>query len=270
MAADILSRILAWKRQEVALAQQAVPLAQLRQQITTLPPTRDFAQALRKCQSQGSRIIAEIKKASPSAGLIREDFDPVTIARIYATHGAAALSILTDSKFFQGDLRFLSAVRQHIALPLLRKDFIYHPYQLYETRWYGADAVLLIAAALETQQLIDLASLSQELGVEPLVEVHTEAELAKALQCSCRLLGINNRDLHTFHTDVATTLALLPHVPRSHLVVSESGFKDRATMERLEAHGVQAFLIGESLMRAADIGARLDALRGAVTSVSSE
>ena len=170
--------------------------------------------------------------------------------------------MLTDKPFFQGDLAVLQAVRQHVALPLLRKDFILDAYQLYEARLHGADAVLLIASALEVPVLADLASLSRELGLEPFVEVHTAAELEKALSCDCRLIGINNRDLHTFHTDVATTLELLSQVPSGHRVVSESGIRDRATVERLEGHGVAAFLVGESLMREPDIGAKLDQLRG--------
>jgi indole-3-glycerol phosphate synthase len=271
MVADILARILDWKRQEVACARQSLPLPELRQRCATLPATRGFHQALRAQpeqaqlaqRTQAPRIIAEIKKASPSAGLIRADFDPVAIAQIYERHGAAAISVLTDSKFFQGEMGFLSAVRQQVRVPLLRKDFVVDPYQLYEARWYGADAVLLIAAALDVPQLIELAALSQELGLEPLVEVHTAAELEKALACSCRIIGVNNRDLHTFHTDVATTLDLLPQIPSDYLVVSESGLKDHATIARLAAHGVAAFLIGESLMREADIGAKLDALRGA-------
>ena len=263
MVADILARILDWKRQEVALARQILPLVELRQRCETLPPTRGLRQALQAQPDQTPRIIAEVKKASPSAGLIRADFDPVAIAQIYERHGAAAISILTDSRFFQGELRFLTAVRQHVQLPLLRKDFVVDPYQLYEARWYGADAILLIAAALDVPQLVDLAVLSQDLGLEPVVEVHTAAELQKALECSCRIIGVNNRDLHTFHTAVATTLDLLQHIPSDYLVVSESGLKDHATIACLATHGVAAFLIGESLMREADIGAKLDELRGA-------
>ena len=262
MVADILARILDSKRQEVAIARQAVPLATLRQQAESLPPARDFWNALQARDGGGTRIIAEIKKASPSAGVIRADFDPLAIAATYARHGAAAISVLTDKPFFQGDLAVLQAVRQHVALPLLRKDFILDAYQLYEARLHGADAVLLIASALEVPVLADLASLSRTLGLEPFVEVHTAAELEKALSCDCRLIGINNRDLHTFHTDVATTLELLPQVPPSHRVVSESGIRDRVTVERLEADGVAAFLVGESLMREPDIGAKLDQLRG--------
>lgn len=262
MVADILSRILDHKRQEVAQARQDVPLPTLRQRVADLPPTRDFWQALQARPGQGSRIIAEIKKASPSAGLIRADFDPVAIATVYARHGAAAISVLTDRHFFQGDLHFLGMVRQHVDVPLLRKDFLVDMYQVYEARVAGADAVLLIAAALDVPALTELASLSRELGLEPLVEVHTVEELEKALGSGCRLIGINNRNLHTFHTDVVTTLSLLPHIHDGCLVVSESGLKDRATIARLEAQGVGAFLIGESLMREADIGSKLDELRG--------
>jgi indole-3-glycerol phosphate synthase len=218
---------------------------------------------LQQRDTLGTRIIAEVKKASPSAGVIRADFDPVAIATTYAQHGAAAISVLTDSKFFQGHLTFLRAIRQAVQVPLLRKDFVVDPYQLYEARLYGADAILLIVAALEAPQLVDLATLSLDLGLEPLVEVHTAAELDQALASPCRVIGINNRDLHTFRTDVATTLELLPRIPAGYVVVSESGLKDRATLARLEAHGVAAFLIGESLMREPDMGAKLSALQGA-------
>lgn len=268
MVADILTRILDSKRHEVAAAQSAVPLSVLRQRVADLEPTRPFRQALQSQAAGDTRIIAEIKKASPSAGLIRADFDPVAIAEVYARHGAAAISILTDREFFQGDVAFLTAVRAHVSVPLLRKDFVLDPYQLYEARCYGADAVLLIAAALEVPLLRDLAALSLELGLEPLVEVHTAAELANALQCACRIIGINNRDLHTFRTDVATTVTLVRDIPKDYLVVSESGLKDRATILQLASHGVAAFLIGESLMREADIGAKLDELRGASRSVA--
>jgi indole-3-glycerol phosphate synthase len=263
MVADILTRILDWKRQEVALARQTLPLTELRQRSATLSPTRGLRQALQAQPDQKPRIIAEIKKASPSAGLIRADFDPVAIARIYEYHGAAAISVLTDHQFFQGELQFLTAVREQVQVPLLRKDFVVDPYQVYEARCYGADAVLLIAAVLDVPQLVDLAALSQELGLEPLVEVHTAAELEKAFACSCRMIGINNRDLHTFRADVGTTLELLQYIPADYVVVSESGLQDYATITRLAAHGVAAFLIGESLMREADIGAKLAELRGA-------
>jgi indole-3-glycerol phosphate synthase len=263
MIADILARILDCKRQEVAVAKGALPLDEIRRRVRDVPPTRPFWQALQDRETRGTRIIAEIKKASPSAGMIRDDFDAVEIAAIYERHGAAAISVLTDHQFFQGELAFLQAVRQQVSIPLLRKDFVIDPYQLYEARLYGADAALLIAAALDVPVLKDLAALSVELGLEPLVEVHTAAELEKALGCSSRLLGINNRDLHTFHTDVATTLDLLPQVPDTYCVVSESGLRDRATITRLESHGVTAFLIGESLMREPDMGVKLDELRGA-------
>jgi indole-3-glycerol phosphate synthase len=269
MVADILVRILDCKRQEVAQARQTTPLPELRRRLRDLPATRDFHEALIPGQNSGTRIIAEIKKASPSAGLIRPDFDPVTIATVYAAHGAAAISVLTDREFFQGELAFLGAVRQAVPVPLLRKDFLIDPYQLYEARCAGADAVLLIAAALDVPELIDLAALSRELGLEPLIEVHTAAELEKALECSSRVIGINNRNLHTFRTDVATTLDLLPRIPEGYAVVSESGLRDRRTIRHLEAHGVTAFLVGESLMREPDFGAKLDELRGAVTPSSA-
>lgn len=261
MLADILNRILDWKRQEVVQARRSIPIAELQQRVADLPPTRSFHQALLP-QRSGPRIIAEIKKASPSAGVIRADFDPVAIASTYQQHGAAAISVLTDHQFFQGDLNFLDAVHQSVDVPLLRKDFVVDPYQLYEARLHHADAVLLIAAALEPAQLDDFAGLSGDLGLEPLVEVHTTTELEKVLNSSCRIVGINNRDLHTFRTNVETTLDLLPSIPSGYLVVSESGLKDHATLSRLEKHGVAAFLIGESLMREDDIGAQLDALRG--------
>lgn len=262
MVADILARILDWKRQEVAQARLTTPLQELQGRLRDLPPTRGFRQALAARDALGTRIIAEIKKASPSAGVIRPDFDPVRIAQTYAAHGAAAISVLTDGKFFQGELAFLPAVRQAAPVPLLRKDFLLDAYQLYEARCAGADAVLLIAAALEVPELVDLAALSLELGLEPVVEVHTAAELDKALECSGRMIGINNRDLHTFRTDIATTLALLPAIPAGYVVVSESGLQQRSTITQLESHGVSAFLIGESLMREADVGAKLDELRG--------
>jgi len=263
MIADILARILEWKRQEVVWSRRQVSLDDLRGQVRDLPPTRSFWQVLQPGGPHpGTRIIAEIKKASPSAGLIRQDFDPVAIAMTYARHGAAAISVLTDHKFFQGELAFLEQVRQHVKVPLLRKDFVVDPYQLYEARVHGADAALLIAAALDVPVLTELSALCFELGLEPLVEVHTAAELEKALACSCRMIGINNRDLHTFDTDVATTLNLLLQVPEGYLVVSESGLRDRETIVRLETQGVGAFLIGESLMREADFGTKLDALRG--------
>ena len=263
MLSDILARILAWKRQEVAHARRSVPLAELQRQIEDLPPTRSFRQALQPQPTGGPRIIAEIKKASPSAGLIRADFDPVAIAVTYQQHGAAAISVLTDAKFFEGELAFLDSVHQAVTLPLLRKDFVIDAYQLYEARVHRADAVLLIAAALDAGQLNDYADLSLELGLEPLVEVHSREELKKAVASPGRLIGINNRDLHTFTTDIATTLELMPDVPSGYIVVSESGLKDHATLRSLEQQGVAAFLVGESLMREDDIGGKLDALRGA-------
>ncbi len=256
----ILDRILRDKAQEVAESQRRRPLADLRAQARDLPPARDFVGAVRQGPQPGDslpRIIAEIKKASPSKGVIRPDFDPVAIARSYAANGAAALSVVTDEAYFQGKLEFLEAIAQVVALPLLRKDFTLDPYQVYEARVAGADAILLIVAALESEKLDVLLHLVHELGMAALCEVHTAEELERILPFHPRLLGINNRDLRTFHTDIATTLRLLPLVPPEVAVVSESGIDGPANLVRLRDKGVHAFLIGESLMRAPDPGLRL-------------
>ncbi|MBI2556701.1 MAG: indole-3-glycerol phosphate synthase TrpC, partial [Planctomycetes bacterium] len=210
------------------------------------------------------RIIAEIKKASPSLGIIREDFNPVEIARIYETNGAAAISVLTDEKFFQGSLSYLTGVKKSVNLPVLRKDFIVDPYQIYEARSAGADAILLIAALLsweEMQRYLDLAS---ELGMECLVEVHSETELKMVLKTNARIIGINNRDLATFKTDLETTLRLKPMIPAEKIVVSESGIKSRVDVEKLMEEGVDAILVGETLMKSDDISAKLRELLGLV------
>lgn len=253
---DFLSRILAAKRQEVAAAKQQLPLDEMRRLARSAPPARDLAAGIQAAAGLGCAIIAEVKKASPSRGLIRPDFEPAQIARIYAAHGACAVSVLTDAPFFQGSLEHLVAVRAAVDLPLLRKDFVVDEYQVYEARAAGADAVLLIAAALSDALLAELFGLVHELKMDALVEVHNAAELERALRLKPRILGINNRDLSTFRTDLNTTLRLLPMV-RGPLVVSESGLEHPADLERLRRAGVSAFLIGEALMRAPDIGAKL-------------
>jgi indole-3-glycerol phosphate synthase len=256
----ILDRILEDKAEEVAECRRRRPLPDLIALSRGLPAARDFAGALRGSQGMdGSlpRIIAEVKKASPSQGVIRPDFDPVAIACAYAAHGAAALSVLTDEKYFQGKLEFLGAIRQAVSLPLLRKDFTIDPYQLYEARVAGADAILLIAAALEDGRLEALLRLAEDLGLAAVVEVHTLEELERVLPCRPRIVGINNRDLQTFRTDIETTLRLLPLIPPGVLVVSESGLQEAATIAQLQDKGVHAFLIGESLMRATDPGLKL-------------
>ena len=266
---SILEQILRDKADEVAARRRRHPLAELQRQAHDLPRPRDFGAALRGDGSgDGSipRVIAEVKKASPSKGVIRPDFEPVAIARAYAINGAAALSVLTDAKYFQGRLRFLENISQAVPLPLLRKDFTVDAYQVYESRVAHADAILLIVAALETGQLEEWLALTRELGMAALLEVHTVEELERIRPLRPRLIGINNRDLRTFHTDIETTLRLLPLIPPDAVVVSESGITTAADITRLRDRGVHAFLIGESLMRAPDPGIRLrELLRVTVT-----
>jgi indole-3-glycerol phosphate synthase len=257
---SVLDQILRDKVEEVLARQRRRSLLELQEQAHDLPPPHDFVAALRGGAAGTDpmpRVIAEVKKASPSKGLIRPDFDAVAIAQTYAANGAAALSVLTDEKYFQGQLSFLPAIRRAVALPLLRKDFIIDAYQVYESRVAYADAILLIAAALDVEQLGDLLGLAHELSMAALLEVHTIEELACILPLAPRLIGINNRDLRTFHTDIETTLRLLPLMPADVVVVSESGITMPADIARLREKGVHAFLIGESLMRAADPGRKL-------------
>ena len=227
--------------------------------VAACPPARDFTGALQK---PGMRIIAEVKKASPSAGVIRADFDPVAIARTYERHGADCISVLTDGKFFQGSLADLTSVHAAVALPVLRKEFILDRYQLLEARAAGADAVLLIAEILPGDRLRTRREQAIALGLHVLVELHDAEELPRVVDSGATLIGINNRDLRTFQTSLDHTLSLLPQVPAGCTVISESGIKTHADLERLQAAGVKGVLVGESLMRAADIGAALDQLRG--------
>ena len=263
MSADILARILAVKAEDVAAGQAQTPLEALKTRVADLPPCRDFAGALhQRAKSSADAVIAEIKRASPSAGLIRDDFDPADIARSYQRGGATCLSVLTDRQFFQGHDDYLIAARAACDLPVLRKDFIIDPWQVWETRALGADALLLIVAALDDKRLKDLSELGRELGLSVLVEVHDEAELDRALAIPGDLVGINNRDLHRFVTDLDTTLRLAPRVPDDRLVISESGIHTPADLARLRAGGVGAFLIGESFMRHPDPGQILSRLLG--------
>jgi indole-3-glycerol phosphate synthase len=260
----ILDEIVAHKRYEVSTAKARIAEVDLHARIADLEePTRGFARALKgSCASGWTAIIAEVKKGSPSKGIIRPDFDPIVIAETYAAGGAVCLSVLTDERFFLGHLRYLGLIREQVRLPLLRKDFVCDPYQIVEARCAGADAVLLIAAMLELEQLRDFAALARELGLDVLLEVHDETELETALQTDCELIGINNRDLRTFVTDLATTERLLPLIPPGRFVVAESGIHNRADIERLQTAGADAFLVGESLMREADIEAKLRELLG--------
>jgi len=287
----ILDRILADKRIEVGARKALTPLEQLRDAIREAPPPRDFESAIssqrsapgeaapsplpRKGRGEGEThrtsaraprstvsLIAEVKKASPSKGLIRPDFDPVAIARTCESAGASAISVLTDEQYFQGRLEYLAAIRAAVSLPLLRKDFIVDAYQVFESRAAQADAVLLIVAALSRGQLSEFLGLADELGMASLVEVHTAEELDAALEVGARIIGVNNRDLRTFDTKLETTLELASGVPGDRVLVSESGIFTRADVERLMEAGVDAVLVGESLMREADPGAKARELLG--------
>ncbi|SNB44645.1 indole-3-glycerol phosphate synthase TrpC [Geobacter sp. DSM 9736] len=261
---DILQKIIEHKRGEVAAAKAATPLSELQSRIADLEDQpRGFERALRDAADSGwTAVIAEVKKGSPSKGVIRPDFDPLEIAETYETNGATCLSVLTDEHFFLGSLRYLPLIRESIRLPLLRKDFIYDPYQIFEARAFGADAILLIAAMLDLDQLRDFAAQAEELGLDVLLEVHDEREMEAALATSCQLIGVNNRNLRTFVTDLETTARLAKMLPAGRLLVAESGINARADIVRLQQAGAQAFLVGESLMREADIGAKLRELIG--------
>jgi indole-3-glycerol phosphate synthase len=257
---SILDRIVTYKRQEIAVARQRRPDADLERRLDDAPSPRDFRAALER--QPDLAIIAEVKKASPSAGLLRADFDPVAIARTYEQHGAACISVLTDEPSFQGHLNYLSAIRAAVSVPLVRKDFILDRYQLLEARLAGADAVLLIAEILDEAALPRLLRESAELGLQTLVELYDRANLPRVLDSGARLVGINNRDLHTFQTRLEHTLDLLAALPPDVCLVSESGIASRADIERLQTAGVRAVLIGETFMRATDIAAKLSELRG--------
>ncbi len=258
--ANILDRIIQTKRREIARNQELISVSELERAVSERPTARDFPAAL-QCAG-GVAVIAEVKKASPSAGVIRAEFDPVAIAREYDSNGAAAISVLTDVEFFQGELAYLTLIREAVACPVLRKDFILDQYQLLEARAAGADAVLLIAECLPNQELLALQHAASELGLHTLVELHDAEQLQRVLDCGARVIGINNRDLRSFHTRLEHTLELLPQIPSDRIVVSESGITMHADLVKLGAAGVQAVLVGESLMRANDIGAALRRLRG--------
>jgi indole-3-glycerol phosphate synthase len=254
---DILERIIAVKREEVRAAQQSAPLEELRLEASARD-LRDFVGALRAKHAAGqAAVIAEVKKASPSKGVLREHFVPAEIARSYERGGAACLSVLTDVRFFQGSAAYLEEARAACNLPVLRKDFIVDPYQIVEARAMGADAILLIAAALKTPQMRDLEAFAHSLGLAVLVEVHDEKELGEALTLKTPLIGINNRNLRTFETSIETTLGMLEKVPAERIVVTESGILSRADVERMREQSVNTFLVGEAFMRADDPGAEL-------------
>ncbi len=257
--AHILDRIVATKRDEVAALHARASLADLKAHAEAMPPTRGFAAAL---APPGPKLIAEVKKASPSKGVIRADFDPVAAAQAYHAAGASCLSVLTDETYFQGSLTYLRIIREVVPLPLLRKDFIIDRAQIYEARIAGADAVLLIVAILSPAQVAEFSETAVSLGLDALVEVHDREELETAKAAGATLIGINNRDLKTFKVRLETTEELLPHLPPGALAVAESGIRTRQDVEQLAAAGAHAILVGESLMRADDIAAATRKLLG--------
>ena len=263
---SILKKILQTKVEEVAARRQLHSQAELAAKIADLPPCRGFARAVRDKSVSGPAVIAEVKRASPSAGLIRENFQPPAIARSYQQGGAACLSVLTDVQYFRGADAYLQQARAACKLPVLRKDFVIDPWQLYESRWLGADCVLLIVAALEEPRLLDLDQLATELGLDVLVEVHDENELELALKTRATLVGVNNRDLHTFTTDLATSERLRPMIPDDRRMVTESGIHTRDDVRRMRDADIHAFLVGEAFMRQPNPGGALQALFPDVTS----
>ncbi|MCC6169842.1 MAG: indole-3-glycerol phosphate synthase TrpC [Caldilineaceae bacterium] len=248
---EVLDLIMGWKRTEVPKQMELVPLSQVKAFARLAPPALDFAAAL---SAQGVSLIAEVKRASPSKGLIAQDWDPELIAETYARSGAAAISCLTDSRFFQGQLDYLTAIKERLhsinrPIPVLRKDFLYHEYQVYEARMAGADAVLLIIGVLSDTELRTLYRLTYDLGMQALAEVHDEAELARALAVDAHIIGVNNRNLKTFQVDTQTTARLRPLIPAHKLLVAESGIRDEADVQALAAMGCDAILVGETFCK---------------------
>lgn len=255
---SMLAQIISHKRMEVEDRKQEVSLSILKAKLTDMGKTRSFKEAISK--PGGINLIAEIKKASPSRGALSDDFDPVELARVYEENGAAAISVLTDEKFFQGNVHFLPEIRRATGIPLLRKDFIIDEYQIYESRISGADAILLIASVLSREEINTFLSLGRDLSLDCLVEVHREEELGKVLNTPAEIIGINNRNLETFHVDLSTTAHLKRLIPRDRIVVSASGIRSREDVERLAEQGIDAILVGESLLRSRDIRKKMEEL----------
>lgn len=255
---DILEKILSVKKEEVAMQRQFRSESDLLREAQARKDLRGFANALReKIRQKKTAVIAEVKKASPSKGIIRENFNPADIAHTYAAHGATCLSVLTDVQFFQGSTDYLRQARAACPLPVLRKDFMIDPYQIINARALGADCILLIVAALSAEQLVDMEVVAHELGMDVLIEVHDRAELDVALNMKSPLIGINNRNLRSFETSLQTTLDLLPHIPDNRYVITESGIHSADDVRRMQEHGIYGFLIGEAFMRQEDPGVAL-------------
>ena len=258
--ADTLKEIVQKKKERILLAKQAISEEELRLKVQGLPPARPFIEAIHKPRTLN--LIAEIKKASPSAGIICPVFNPVEIAKIYQEAGAAAISVLTEEDYFQGNLAYINEVKNVAGLPVLRKDFILEPYQVYESRFYGADAILLIADILTKEKIVELMQVADSLGLDYLVEVHDEKELKKVLNCKAPVIGINNRDLHTLQVDFKTTEKLFPLIPKDKAVVVESGIKSSQDVLFLKILGVSAVLIGSAFMETADVKSKVEQLMG--------
>ena len=260
MSATILDKIKAYKLEEVAADKARVPLSAVEETARAADPVRPFGAALRMAQTTGYGLIAEVKKASPSKGLIRADFEPASLARAYQAGGATCLSVLTDAPSFQGDISYLVAARQATSLPALRKDFMYDTYQVAEARSLNADCILIIMASVSDAQAAELEAAAFGWGMEALIEVHDREELDRALDLKSPLIGVNNRNLKTFETDLETTRELSRHIPADRMLISESGLFTPADLADMAAHGARSFLIGESLMRQADVAAATKAL----------
>ncbi|MFH1753429.1 MAG: indole-3-glycerol phosphate synthase TrpC [Candidatus Omnitrophota bacterium] len=256
----ILTKIIEAKKKEIEIAKERLSLAKLQDKLLVMPSQRSFKQAITK--ERDISLIAEIKRSSPSAGLLRRDFDPLKIAQVYRAYGASAISVLTDEKFFGGDLSYIDLVKREVYLPILRKDFIIDKYQIFESKLFGADAILLIADLLSRSELFQFIEIARSLGMDAVVEVHNEEDLGKSLSSECEIIGINNRNLHNFEVDIGVTSNLIKSIPEGKIIISESGIKTYEDIMFLKSLGVNAVLVGEVFMRSEDIGSKVRELMG--------